>query len=165
MIEGKFANRSNSSAVIERVAVDDPRFLKLVKRLDDALAVVNGDQHDFYTQFSLAPTLDYVALLLESGEPAGCGGLRHKVDGRTELKRMYVREESRGKGYAIRILTHLERAAGDAGFDTVVLETAHNLKAANGLYRRAGYEQIDKFPPYVGRPLSVCYGKLLTEDR
>ena len=38
---------------------DDPDLLAL----DTALAIVNGEQADFLTQFSLAPTLNLVLLL------------------------------------------------------------------------------------------------------
>ncbi len=146
---------------LRRVDVDDPRFLALVTDLDAALAVVNGDKHDFYTAFSQAPTLDLVLLLTVGGEAVACGGLRAKDARATEIKRMFVREECRGRGYAQQILAALEDEARGAGFAETLLETSIDLHPAIRLYERAGYRQIACFEPYVGQALSVCYGKRL----
>ncbi len=150
-----------ASLALREVASDDPRFLRLLTDLDAALAVVNGDEHDFYMQFCEAPTLDYVLLAEVDGEVVGCGALRHKDAATTEIKRMYVREERRGHGYAAQLLAALEDHARRAGFAEAVLETAHDLHAANRLYERMGYRRIDCFEPYVGKALSVCWGKAL----
>ncbi len=150
---------SEATATLYEVTPDDPRFLALLVELDAALAVVNGEQHDFYMQFSQAPTLDYVLLLEVGGAVIGCGALRHKDSMSTEVKRMYVRTEQRGRGYAAQILSALEGYAREAGFAETLLETAHDLHAANRLYERVGYRRIDCFEPYVGKELSVCWGK------
>ncbi len=139
----------------------DPKFLTLLVDLDATLAIVNGEQHSFYTQHSQAPTLDFVLLLEVDGEVVGCGGLRQRTERATEVKRMYVRPEYRGHGYAARILAALEQQARKAGFAETLLETAHNLTAANRLYEREGYLRIDNFEPYIGKELSVCYAKEL----
>ena len=148
-----------SVTTLRRVHPDDPRFLALVTQLDDALAVVNGDKHAFYTAFSQAPTLDLVLLLTVDGEAVGCGGLRAKDARSTEIKRMFVREDCRGRGYAQQILAALEDEARSAGFAETLLETSVDLHPAKRLYERAGYREIPCFEPYVGQELSVCYGR------
>jgi GNAT superfamily N-acetyltransferase len=78
-------------------------------------------------------------------EPVACGGLR-RLDGRTlEIKRMWVRRDWRGTGLGGRVLTALERAAGELGADRVVLDTSRVLTEAMGLYARAGYREIERY--------------------
>ncbi|MDQ6525780.1 GNAT family N-acetyltransferase [Nocardioides sp. LHD-245] len=78
-----------------------------------------------------------------------------------EVKRMFVVAERRGRGFARAMLAELEDTARGAGHDLVVLETGLRQPEAIGLYRSAGYEEIDGFGFYQDAPLSRCFGKLL----
>ena len=64
------------------------------------------------------PTAESIAVFFvardASGTPLGCGGLRIVQDGITEIKRMYVRPESRGAGVSTALLRRLEEAAPKA---------------------------------------------------
>lgn len=153
--------RVEGSVSLRSVPPDDARFLALVTQLDAALAVVNGDKHDFYTAFSQAPTLDLVLLLTVGEEAVGCGGLRARSSQSTEVKRMFVRDDYRGRGFAQAILAALEAEAREAGFAETLLETSVDLHPAQRLYERTGYRVVPNFEPYVGQELSVCYGKRL----
>jgi GNAT superfamily N-acetyltransferase len=64
---------------------------------------------------------------------------------------------------AVAILRALERRARDHGVTTLVLETGTAQPDAQRFYEREGYRRIDNFGPYVGEPLSVCYGRELAE--
>jgi GNAT superfamily N-acetyltransferase len=97
----------------------------------------------------------------QDGTPLGCGGLRLVDDGVTEIKRMYVRRESRGTGVATSILRRLEEAALDLGSPAVVLETGPAQTRAIRFYEREGFTRIANFGPYQGAPLSVCFSKVL----
>uniref|UniRef100_A0A942SZR1 GNAT family N-acetyltransferase n=1 Tax=Neobacillus citreus TaxID=2833578 RepID=A0A942SZR1_9BACI len=111
------------------------------------------------------PTADSIAVFFlardADGTPLGCGGLRLVDDGIAEVKRMYVRPESRGTGVSTAILRRLEEAALDLGSPALVLETGTEQKRAVGFYEREGFRRIANFGPYVGAPLSVCYSKVL----
>ncbi|MBT2501475.1 GNAT family N-acetyltransferase [Curtobacterium sp. ISL-83] len=111
------------------------------------------------------PTADTIAVFFlardETGTPLGCGGLRIVDDGITEIKRMYVRPESRGTGVSTALLRRLEEAALDLGSPALVLETGTEQKRAIAFYQREGFTRIANFGPYVGAPLSVCYSKVL----
>lgn len=111
------------------------------------------------------PTADSIAVFFvardEAGTPLACGGLRVVADGITEIKRMYVRPESRGSGVAAALLRRLEEAALDLGSPALVLETGNEQKRAVGFYEREGFTRIANFGPYVGAPLSICYSKVL----
>jgi DNA-binding MarR family transcriptional regulator/GNAT superfamily N-acetyltransferase len=85
------------------------------------------------------------------GEPIGCGAL--KLHGRepAEIKRMWVAPGARGLGVGRRILSELEQRAGRRGVGLLRLETNRTLKEAGGLYRSAGYVEVEAFndEPYA----------------
>jgi GNAT superfamily N-acetyltransferase len=78
-----------------------------------------------------------------------------------ELKRMYVRQASRGQGHARALLAHLEKSALAAGAQWMVLETGLKQPEAIALYEAAGYRPIPPFGHYASHPLSVHLGKRL----
>lgn len=70
--------------------------------------------------------------------------------GDAEIKRMYVLDEYRGRGYSRHMLRHLESTARVAGVSRLVLETGIAQPAAIGLYVSAGYAPIEPFGHYAG---------------
>jgi GNAT superfamily N-acetyltransferase len=113
------------------------------------------------------PTSESIAAFFvardETGTPVGCAGLRIVDDGITEVKRMYVRTESRGSGVATAILRQLEASAAELGSPALVLETGVEQRAAIRFYEREGFIRIANFGPYADAPLSICYSKVLPE--
>jgi GNAT superfamily N-acetyltransferase len=95
------------------------------------------------------------------GRPVGCGALRPMEPGVTEIKRMYVELDVRGRGIARRLLAELERRAAESGYVAVRLETGVRQVPAMRLYESAGYERIANYGIYAGNPLSACYEKPL----
>jgi putative acetyltransferase len=95
------------------------------------------------------------------GRAAGCGAVRLLDPATVEVKRMYVEPETRGQGVAKEILTHLEAAARELGAKRAVLETGIYQDEAIGLYRRAGYRQVDCWGEYSASATSVCFEKSL----
>jgi putative acetyltransferase len=93
------------------------------------------------------------------GLAVGCGAVRLLEPATVEVKRMYVEPEVRGRGVAKEILTHLEGAARELGATRSVLETGIYQDEAIGLYRRAGYRQVDCWGEYAASPTSVCFEK------
>jgi len=90
-----------------------------------------------------------VALL--GGEPIGCGALKCHGDKPVEIKRMWVAPSARGLGVGRRLLAELERRAADNGHRRVRLDTNGRLTEAIGMYRSAGYHEVDAFndEPYA----------------
>jgi DNA-binding MarR family transcriptional regulator/GNAT superfamily N-acetyltransferase len=84
-------------------------------------------------------------------EPVGCGALKFHGDQPAELKRMWVAESARGLGIGRRLLGELERHAAAGGAGVIRLETNRTLTEAIGLYRSAGYREVDAFndEPYA----------------
>src|SRR6478672_2756596 len=97
----------------------------------------------------------------DDGRAVGCGGVCRFDATRAELKRMYVRPESRGLGLGRRLLVELEEHARALGYAGIVLETGDRQPESVGLYASAGYERIPCYPPYSERELSLCFEKRL----
>lgn len=90
-------------------------------------------------------------LLEVDGMPAGCVGLRPWEGTKCEMKRLYVREPYRGKGYA-KLLVRQIMAYGKAqGYEEMVLDTLSSLHTALNLYYRMGFREI---PSYYSNPFS-----------
>lgn len=104
-------------------------------------------------------------VLYEDEQAAGCCGVQFFDDpeepdeGYAELKRMYVREEFRGRGYAKTLMEHLEAVVVARGFTKARLETGISQPEAIGLCESLGYYRIPPFGDYIEDPLSYFYEK------
>jgi DNA-binding MarR family transcriptional regulator/GNAT superfamily N-acetyltransferase len=85
------------------------------------------------------------------GEPIGCGALKLHGGEPAEIKRMWVASTARGLGVGRRILDELEQHAHQRGVAVLRLETNRTLREATGLYRSAGYAEVEPFndEPYA----------------
>ena len=85
----------------------------------------------------------------DEGTGVGCGGIRLIDDGpvgrRYEVKHLYLRPETRGRGWGRMLLAELERRALELGARELVLDTHHSLTAAAGLYAATGFVEIDRY--------------------
>jgi putative acetyltransferase len=93
----------------------------------------------------------------------GCGAVKILADdGRYgELKRVYVLESHRGKGYSKAIMEKLEGHLRAQGIELARLETGISQPEAIGLYRRLGYVEREPFGAYAADPLSLFMEKRL----
>ena len=98
-------------------------------------------------------------LIRDSGLPAGCGGIKLFGTEYGEIKRMYVRPQFRGQGFAKLLLDHLTEYARSNGVGILRLETGIHQHAAIGLYERMGFRRIPPFGEYSDDPVSRCYEK------
>jgi GNAT superfamily N-acetyltransferase len=106
----------------------------------------------FDPSLSTAPTVDefrrpYGLFLVARlrGEPIGCGALKLPEREPPEIKRMWVARSARGLGVGRHLLAELERLAVDEGARSIRLETNRALSEAIGLYRSAGYREVEAF--------------------
>jgi len=76
---------------------------------------------------------------------------------------MYVAPSARGRGLSRIVLAELESSARAAGLDWLVLETGQPQTSAVGLYRAAGYTEVDGTPygHYLGEPDAIHLGRSL----
>ena len=78
-----------------------------------------------------------------------------------EIRRMFVRNDVRGRGFARQLLAALEASAAAAGADWMLLETGSPQVAAVTLYRSSGYVDVEPFGHYAGSELSLNLGRPL----
>jgi GNAT superfamily N-acetyltransferase len=90
-------------------------------------------------------------LLLASvdGRAAGCVALRSLGDGSSEMKRMFVYPEFRGRGVGKALAVRLIDEARSAGYRTMRLDTSVRQLEAITLYERLGFTRIG---PYYELP-------------
>jgi predicted GNAT family N-acyltransferase len=83
------------------------------------------------------------------GNPVGAARLRDYGDGDAKVERVAVVADRRGTGWGARLMDAVERAAGERGFDRLVLNS--QLTAA-GFYERRGYERVGEEFEEAGIP-------------
>ena len=146
---------------IVRTNSGDANFQALVALLDKGLRVTDGDDFSFFTQFNKLDDIKHV-IVAYSGEIAvGCGAFKKYSDDTAEIKRMFVREDFRGKGAAKEILAELETWAKETGYPNCILETGNVMLAAISLYENSGYKRIPNYGQYENSIRSICMQKSL----
>ena len=147
---------------LKRTNAENSDFVHLVKYLNKELAKIDGkEDHVFYSQFNKIENIKYVLIAYQDATLVGCGAIKFFDSQTMEIKRMYVLDESRGKGIATEILLGLEKWAAELSCKRCVLETGKKLVSAVRLYQKNGYQQISNYGQYVGVESSVCFAKTL----
>jgi len=148
------------TAAITQERPDHPDAAVLILELEAELEQVypSESRHGYSIEKLLAQKVAFF-VLRDNGIPAGCGGIQLFGDEYGELKRMYVRPQLRGAGFARMLLDHLSEHARSHGIGLLRLETGVHQAAAIRLYEKAGFRRIRPFGPYTEDPLSLCYEK------
>ena len=144
-----------------RTNSDNPHFIKLVAALDAYLAITDGDEHAFYSQYNKIDKIKHVVVAYENEIPVGCGAIKELAADSMEVKRMFTSPEGRKKGTATTVLSALEQWAGELGYKKCVLETGIRQADAISLYQKCGYQSIPNYGQYIGVDNSVCFEKEL----
>lgn len=144
-----------------RTNSENTDFRRLVTELDADLAIRDGKDHSFYSQFNKIDMIKYAIVAYEDGMPAGCGAIKEYSTDTMEIKRMYVPVSNRGKRIATKILRELEIWAKELHFAKCILETGKMQPEAIGLYKKNGYIIIPNYGQYAGVENSVCFEKRL----
>ena len=100
--------------------------------------------------------------------PVAMGGWRFRTPGvprvaqrPAEIRRMFVQQRVRGRGFARIVLAALEAGAAAAGADWMLLETGSPQVAAVNLYRSSGYIDVERFGYYADSELALNLGRPL----
>lgn len=150
-----------ASIKIIRTDSTHPDFLELVKELDAELAEHNGNEHSFYSQYNKIDRIRQVVVAYENDKPVSCGAIKEFSKEAMEIKRMYTRPHSRGKGIAVLVLAELEKWAAESGYLKCVLETGKRQPEAIQLYKKSRYKIIPNYGQYIDVENSVCFEKEL----
>jgi molybdopterin-guanine dinucleotide biosynthesis protein A/GNAT superfamily N-acetyltransferase len=86
-----------------------------------------------------------------NGDVVGSVALRALGPGEVELKRMYLREEQRGRGLGRRLLETALAEARSSGARVVRLDTTERMEAARVLYERYGFKEVSGDAPRQGQ--------------
>ncbi|MGW6055164.1 GNAT family N-acetyltransferase [Streptomyces sp. NPDC055189] len=120
------------------------------EELEREIAAETGDD--------LRPPTGTLLVARYGGEPAGTAGVRLMGDMKgvrtAELKRVFLREDMRGRGGAALLLAAAEDAARALGAEQIMLDTRLDLVEARALYARHGYEESE---PLTERMYAECW--------
>ena len=98
-------------------------------------------------------------VIRNDGVLVGCGGVQLFGSEYAEIKRMYIRPQFRGMGFARMMLDHLAEHSRSRGVTLLRLETGIHQHEAINLYERAGFKSIPPFGEYKPDPNSRFYEK------
>jgi len=91
------------------------------------------------------PPRGALLLAFQEGEVAGCGAFRPWSADCCELKRLFVRPASRGKGIGRILATVLLARAREAAYRSVRLDTLDFMSEAVALYQSLGFQRIERY--------------------
>lgn len=79
------------------------------------------------------------------GEAAGCVAIR-RIDSTTcEMKRLFVLPRFQGRGLGAALIDATLSGARALGYQRMLLDTHPWMRAAQALYARAGFEEIERY--------------------
>ncbi|MHB8625436.1 MAG: GNAT family N-acetyltransferase [Aggregatilineales bacterium] len=151
------------SAIVTAERPDTPDAIALITELEATLEPLypQESRHGLGVERLIAEAVPFF-ILRSGGIAAGCGGVKLFGTAYGEIKRMYVRPQFRGLGFAKLMLNHLSDYAWAQGITLLRLETGIHQHEAIGLYERMGFHRIPPFGDYKEDPLSLFYEKPLT---
>lgn len=140
-------------------------FLEYSQALNENLCFQHFDQELANPLKKYGEPKGCLLLAYYNGEPAGCIALQPiKQKGVCEMKRLFVREEFRGKGIGDKLISLLMNRAIEQGYKKMVLDTVERLHRARRLYLKHGF--VDTLAYYLNPLPNVVYmEKFLARDK
>jgi GNAT superfamily N-acetyltransferase len=148
---------------IIRTSSENKDFRELIIQLDNDLNARYGKEQSEYDKHNVIELIDTVVVAYDGNQPVGCGCFKQYGNETIEIKRMFVKNEMRGKGISKMILKELEYWAEEKGYLYSILETGIGQPEAIGLYEKFNYKRIDNYGQYANMPNSVCMKKTLVK--
>jgi putative acetyltransferase len=148
---------------VERGLTATPEIRALIGELDAELGAnyLPEQRHGISFDMLFAPHVRFFVAWTREGAQ-GCGGVA-LISDFAELKRMYVRRESRGSGVAEAILERLTNEAVSAGMRLLRLETGIRQERAIRFYERCGFRVCGAFEPYASMAPSAIITSVFME--
>ena len=81
-------------------------------------------------------------LARDGGQPVGCAALVGRGEDVVEVKRMYVRSGTRGKGVGRKLTEELVARAKNTSAKRIILDSFHTMHTAHRIYRSVGFQDI-----------------------
>jgi putative acetyltransferase len=127
-------------------------FLEYAKSLGFSLCFQNFDKELAGLPGDYAPPEGRLLLAQYEDQLAGCVAL-HKLDNEiSEMKRLYLRPQFRGKGLGSALAQSIISEARQIGYQRMRLDTVEPvMKDAVAMYRKIGFSEI---APYCANPIA-----------
>jgi ribosomal protein S18 acetylase RimI-like enzyme len=154
------------SAIITMERPDTPDSIGLITELEATLEPLypRESRHGLSVEQLVSEAVPFF-VLRSDGVAAACGGVKLFGTEYGEVKRMYVRPQFRGRGFARQILDHLSAHAQAHGITILRLETGIHQHEAIKLYESVGFRRISAFGEYKPDPLSLFFEKSIAHNK
>lgn len=129
--------------------VNDEQILQLFSEHDDYMFAFLGEDKIYYTRYGAHEHLEKVWGAYVGNSLVGCVAYREKEAGVGEVKRLFIREEFRGRGLSKELLGAVEICARGQGYDKLFLDTRITLEPAVSLYHSKGFEIVLRQGLYI----------------
>lgn len=150
------------TVIIEKEPPRQPEIIDLLHQSDLYAQSLYPAESNHLVDLETLETPDVAFFVARhEGVIVGCCALMDARDGTGEIKRMFVDPEARGLKIGRRLLERIETHGRDLGLTAIRLETGIYQPEAIGLYRSAGYAEIEPFGSYLPDPLSLFMEKTL----
>ena len=139
-----------SAATTDQIEVARTLFIEYAESLSFSLCFQDFSKELQTLPGEYAPPNGRLLLAYRDGVPAGCVALRRLTAHDCEMKRLYLRPEYRGYHLGRTLAGSVIREARVLGYERMLLDTINTMKAAIGLYRSLGFQEI---PAYTENPI------------
>ncbi|SEW18278.1 GNAT family N-acetyltransferase [[Clostridium] fimetarium] len=141
----------------------NPDFIILCHMLDTYLNHIVGCEENRlqYIQYNKLEDIHDVIIVYDEAIPIGCASFKLFGNDIAEVKRVFIKEEYRGKGISKELLNLIEERAKEKGFKKLILESGEPLVQAMSLYKKSGYVIIENYGQYKCMKDSICMGKTI----
>lgn len=114
-------------------------------RFEEYLGIQNFEEELKHLEKKYGMPSGRLYLLYVDDRLAGCVGIRKLDKQKCELKRLYVKPEFRGQQLGELLLERMMNDARRIGYKYMYLDTLPFLKTALKMYRRYGFEEIERY--------------------
>lgn len=146
--------------------------VKTDTQIETAAALADEIWHEFFPSVLSAEQIDYMVekfqsahamkeqmisegytyfLLLNGGTRVGYIAIRHDIDGRLFLSKLYVKKEHRGKGYATEVFEFLKKYCRENGLNAIWLTVNKHNDTAISVYEKRGFRKIGEGVTDIGK--------------
>lgn len=133
----------NSPELIEKTRL---LFKEYEKWLDVSLCFQGFEEELKSLPGKYAPPDGRLYIVKYDNKFSGCIALRKLEDGICEMKRLYLREELRGKGIGRKLVEKIINDAKEIGYEKMRLDTIkEKMPNAVDMYERNGFVKIERY--------------------
>jgi ribosomal protein S18 acetylase RimI-like enzyme len=130
---------------------------------DECFTSFEAELADIVNLYAGKGNIKLIAVSEADGEIAGCIASQEFAPGITEMKRLYVVPEHRGKNLGRMLAERIIALAAENGYDKICLDTMPEMKAAQQLYARLGFHITGPYNRQEQQRM-ICYEKNLKTE-